>query len=534
MIHLLTVLGSIICAFLLSADARAQVDIFQKSRAVVAFEWSTQGPELRKSSIPRMKGAPQFHELYLQGLLLSQTPYKPELPYKSFIVEGDAQEIQVVMKNKKVQLYKGVTPAPAAKWPCRCEGEKPDWQFRKSYYQPSRQRPWVKVSSLGDYRGRPLSKVTFYPVKTQDVQTLEVLRSVDVEIRGARLWSWERATQGPAERSSYLLVTPAKFKKALSVFAEQKTRDGHEVLWLDYKDQTPEHLTQQIRGLYEKNAFDFAVIAGHNQDVPTHLVRTSADPQTPTDRLYFSMGPQGDLIPDVFYARLVAQDAQGMGDLVEKVLRSQHSNGRSVAFEGMGLASDEGMNPSDEEYIQQMLAPLERELGWNTRSYFQRRRSDGPEAIREGFAQGARWLNYIGHGVGPAWTSIAGGEFNLEDVAQIQAHDVLPVVIDVACQNGRMSLDGRLGVHLMNHHDSQKGAGAQAYYGGNVDISWHPPAVMAVGIGKARAHEDFIHLGQVLWAGQMHLLETYEDLPAAAENLNWYHLQGDPGAPLPR
>ena len=85
----------------------------------------------------------------------------------------------------------------------------------------------------------------------------------------------------------------------------------------------------------------------------------------------------------------------------------------------------------------------------------------------------------------------------------------------------------------MNHHDRGVMAGARAYYGGNVDISWHPPAVMAVGIGKARAQADYKYLGQVLLAGQLYLLETYEDLPAAIENLTWYHLQGDPSLLMP-
>jgi len=70
--------------------------------------------------------------------------------------------------------------------------------------------------------------------------------------------------------------------------------------------------------------------------------------------------------------------------------------------------------------------------------------------------------------------------------------------------------------------------GAVAYYGGSVDISWDPPAIMAIGINKAVSENNQRRLADVIFEGQSYLLENMDDIDSALENLVWYHLQGDP------
>lgn len=533
MIFDLKILGPLV-AIMLSGQAFSAVQLKQLNQAAISLAWKSKAPEIRPAQAPKISGAPSLDRLFVEGLSLSQTPFHPSLPYKSFIVKGKAESLKISIREKKIGLLKEVTPAPAPKWPCRCDDQAPEWSFNKLSYQHPRVRSWVQVSSLGDYKGAPLSRVTFYPAKLKDVRTVEFLKSARIEIQGAQLWKFPHSLERSNTAKRFLIISPEKFRSPMQKFAKAKIEAGFDVLWIDYQNQGAKNLEQEIQNLYSQKPIDFAVIAGAHSEVPGRKVFTSADPETLTDRKYFSMGGSGDYIPDVFYSRLVAKDSKGMSKLVNKVLESNNSNPGALKNEAMGLASDEGLNPSDEEYIHKMIGPLENKLGWRAQYYLQRRRRDNPDSVIQGFARGSHWLNYIGHGVGPAWTSVSGREFNLEDVKKIPAHEALPVVIDVACQNGSLGHDDRLGVHLMNHFEGEFPAGSKAYYGGNVDISWHPPAVMAVGIGQARASGEFQHLGEVLWAGQVHLLRTYEDLPAALENLSWYHLQGDPALRMPQ
>jgi hypothetical protein len=80
--------------------------------------------------------------------------------------------------------------------------------------------------------------------------------------------------------------------------------------------------------------------------------------------------------------------------------------------------------------------------------------------------------------------------------------------------------------------DSASAFGAVAYYGGSVNISWHPPAIMARGIAFEQLDKKFHHLGEALLAGQMYLAANWNNQEQVIDNFEWYHLQGDPGLNL--
>ncbi|MFZ8934699.1 MAG: C25 family cysteine peptidase, partial [Bacteriovoracaceae bacterium] len=141
-------------------------------------------------------------------------------------------------------------------------------------------------------------------------------------------------------------------------------------------------------------------------------------------------------------------------------------------------------------------------------------------------------VNYIGHGSGNSWISINRGEFHSDNVKSLKSNIVKPIVIDVSCQNGRFNYEGRLGERFMNETRFSKPIGAVAFYGGSVDISWHPPAVMAVKISELFAQKTIETLGDLLLQGQVELLKSYSDGDMAKENLVWYHLLGDPALRL--
>jgi hypothetical protein len=137
-------------------------------------------------------------------------------------------------------------------------------------------------------------------------------------------------------------------------------------------------------------------------------------------------------------------------------------------------------------------------------------------------------MNYIGHGSGDSWSSINGGEYFSSHVKSLKANIVKPIIIDVACQNGRFNNAQKLGETFMNARNRGKPVGAVAYFGGSVDISWDPPAIMAMKIGSDLAEQKVAELYALILQGQLHLLKEYSDPEGAKENLLWYHLLGDP------
>ena len=123
-----------------------------------------------------------------------------------------------------------------------------------------------------------------------------------------------------------------------------------------------------------------------------------------------------------------------------------------------------------------------------------------PENINNILNKGAIWLNYIGHGEGSTSPSLHSRSYHSNDVKTIDGKGkVKPVIIDVACQNGRFSFDNRLGERFLNETKGKDSLiGAVAYYGGSVDISWHPPAKMAVIINQILAKGKSSYLGKLL------------------------------------
>ena len=64
--------------------------------------------------------------------------------------------------------------------------------------------------------------------------------------------------------------------------------------------------------------------------------------------------------------------------------------------------------------------------------------------------------------------------------------------------------------------------------GGTVNISWHPPALMARGMAFEHAAKNFQHLGEAILAGQLYLTANWNNQSDVVDNYEWYSLQGDP------
>ena len=92
---------------------------------------------------------------------------------------------------------------------------------------------------------------------------------------------------------------------------------------------------------------------------------------------------------------------------------------------------------------------------------------------------GVDFFNYIGHGSGFSWPSFA-KEVAVSELERWEPSSINPIVIDVACQNGKFNGRGYIGEKMISGHQRfDFKNGAVAYIGGSVDISWDPPAIFA-------------------------------------------------------
>lgn len=452
------------------------------------------------------------------------TPGAPVGEQVAIIVEGRAQDLRLEMRQHT--LIEGALQSELDRvplYPCRC----PEFGQGPTVATALVDLKGIEVQELGDFRSKVLTKILIRSVSLKD-NVVQSFKSRTFRLSrqdGRRVKTFKSSEIKLPD--SLLLVTPERWISAVEELAQLERAQGTQVQVQTLEELGPTFwdLKRSLKVQYEKHQFGHILFVGDEERFPTELVQTSTDFQTPSDLQYFLMGAPNDRLPDVMGARLAVKDVSQIEIYTQK-LRDYYN--QAAPKHAVMIASNEGSAPSDVEYIRQMAAPLAQTLGLSISEVLQADQTTSPEYLVLKLEAGAAWLNYIGHGSGYSWSSINGAEFDLGHVQTLTASATPFIAIDVACQNGRFKDDGRLGMEFIFHQDGSLSSGAVAFYGGSVDISWHPPAVMAVAINQGVAQNPQASLGEHLLRGQFELIENYDDLEGALENLVWYHLQGVP------
>lgn len=502
---------------------------WQQNQSGGELHWSLDEFQFRsfKQPLSPLQGS-LFRDISLAKTELTKAAGQPQVPFHSFLVAGEIEEVD--FKLGQAEIYEGIQASPAPTMPCRCSRDQIKWEVKKPSLLHTR---GYEIHSLGDFRGIKLSRVIVTPFLTT-VKGLVAHRSVHLKLKGAKKINDFQALWEDTQTGRHLIIARENYFETMGALIERREAQGIEVLTLEYTGQNFYQLKSQIAELYQSTPFDFALVIGDEEAIPSEYVRTAADPSTPSDLKYFTMGGEFDQLPDVAYGRMVVENPEQLARQIQKIIayEDQAYGDQSGLGQAISIASNEGANPTDFDYARQMMTPFQDQLGLQAKYFFQGEPRATASDILSAFTSGAHWLNYIGHGVGDSWPSITGEALTIDRFDELGSEGVRPIVIDVACQNGRLSFDRRIGVSLMNQFDQDGPTGAVAYYGGSVDITWHPPAVMAVRINEVVAQRRVRTIGEALFLGQLKLVETYDDLPSALENLVWYHLQGDPAMEL--
>lgn len=527
-----------IILILIAANAMAQ------SQAVTRQTGMVGGAEVTKLTfnLPSMSARPVgggLSEVQVPGVSMMSYPGVPKLPFYSFIVAAHLSNISVQYALGTAQdLRVGrLAPCPAEK--LRCGGVQLPAVDRVADYAKY-QAPY-KIDYLGDFRGTPLHRVTLFPHNYDLASGKLSLYSkaqyvVQVKNGTSNYLAAYRAARSRGNYD-YLVITPPEFKEALQPWVDLKSKSENmrfKVIQTPGRLQTPENIRQLIHGEYKANGFMYALIVGSQAIVPNFKMKTTSTPSTPTDLPYYTMGGENDFIPDVLAGRMVASTAADVTSQLKKWMAYEQGQGQPSQgwMQGIGIASSEGANPSDEEYVRNIEKVMNTKLGTKFVHLAERDPNSNPQVLNAAFNSGAMWAIYMGHGSGSSWPSLY-TEYSTADIKKMtNAASVKPVWIDVACQNGILGA-GAGGERFSNQVDTQGAPiGTTAYYGGSVNISWHPPAILATGITTRMVEEQRPVLGSVIQMGQAYLAEKITDINEIRSNQIWYHLQGDPSLKL--
>lgn len=464
-----------------------------------------------------------FSQIEVAGYELSKKIGAPELPVKSLLVAGQPHQIKVDVQTLKNFRQAALKPQPVQEQLCRCAND----QKRTFKYDPAAYRqtsPSFEMEYLGMFRGQPITRIDVAMAQYQPA-TNSVTFFSDVRVSyNAK----EFSLQGDSY-TDYLIVVPSQLVAGVQSFAAWKESQGYKVTVEEI--QTPQLTLQGIATViaqnYKNNGTDFVLLIGDEDTLPMFKVSTSGG-TTPSDLKYFTLDGGADLIPDVFAGRIPATSASEVEIHLAKAIQFEKTGTKDASGvrHVIGIASNEGSSPSDDEYVTSIEDKLKDVYGYESSHYYQNDKKSIPTELNTSINAGAAWLFYMGHGSGYSWPSMY-RDYHVTEISKLDnSDDIQPIIIDVACMNGRL-LPGYLGTSFTDT-TSSNAHGATAYYGGTVNISWHPPAVMARGIAFEHAAKNFKHLGEALLAGQLYLAANWNYKQDVEDNLEWYHLQGDP------
>ncbi len=335
------------------------------------------------------------------------------------------------------------------------------------------------------------------------------------------------------EAESMLLFVEDALESSIQPFIDWKNSKGIKVykLLMSSVGSTTTAIQNAIDNAYDTYVPkpSYVLFVGHTTGIPPNY-RSTAYGSAASDYPYTLM--DGDNYPDILIGRILAKNTGHVDIQVSKIVNYEQNPFTGTAGEfyskAFGIASNEGSNPSDEDYINGIATYLLNGTYTYHDYFFQGDGNATAANISAAINDGRTWATYIGHGSGTSWGSV-NTTFSNTQVHALSNGFKLPVLIDVACMNGQFDdISECFGEAWMWAGTPEAPKGAVGYYGGSVSVSWDPPAIMATGIAKHHFEDPVYSFGGSCLAGQMYLVAEDGWNSSTEDNFEWYNLFGDP------
>lgn len=526
---------------------------------------SNSGPasvELRLSlgDVTRTRANDGFDVVNAPGLVPMDAAGLPDVPVTGSLIAVPNGFTPVVLSVHEAQTeLAGSIVAPAQKkFRCATPGRE-TFEFDAALYDSEEIFParGVEIEEVGILAGVKLARIALHPIrvdfarKATLVSTKMVVRvgfkangeartpvTVSKEIYGllrgatANVAFLNRDVQMATGAETLVIVTGDAYKTTIEPLVKWKKATGLKVDVFTLteaggtKEKVKEHLQKYYDAAAKKPAYFLFV--GNKDTMPAFNEPTGSG-QAASDIRYAQLAGN-DAIPDVLYGRILGDNAAEVTLHIDRLLAyEQHPDKGATWYpQGMTIASNEGSNPSDKEYGDQVQAALKAHTYKTMDTFLQGDSTATSSNISKALDEGRTWIAYFGHGSGTSWGSTT-DSFSNETIGTLTNGGKLPAIIDVACQNASwVKIKTCFGKKWVTHTAAGKPAGAVAFYGGSVNISWHPPAVMSVGVAKAHFEKPVHTIGGSVLGGQLYLIEKMGSGASSIDNLKWYNLFGDP------
>lgn len=535
-----------------------------------------------------------FSQIVMDDYYPSTTVGKPQLPVMSQLLEipvcsdvvatvKDAQYVEV--DASEIGINYPVFPAQPA-YPKSYSGTREFVKDAQTYSQNAfYAEPLVRVEKAGTMRDITLANIYVCPVAYNPVTGMvRVYRKVDVEVSfvdanlgatrslKARYGSpmFTIASQSVINPMSetrdefngapirYLIIAHSMFRNDynLLAFAEWKKRIGYKVD-IVYTDDAnvgttttsiKNYIMSQYTGATAANpAPTYLLFVGDHAQVPAF---SSSEQNSHVTDLYYACWTSGDNIPDCYYGRFSAQNANQLAPQVSKSLMYEQYTmsdpsylGKAVLIAGTDNSwstthADGQINYIYNNYINTTTT------NHNYTTVYKHNYNCSSQAatIRSEIGAGCGWANYTAHGDVTEWYDPS---FTTSHVSSMSNQDKYGVMIGNCCLTGKFNQEC-FGEALLRAEKK----GAMAYIGASEVSYWNEDVYWSVGVrsnitanmnyqaSNLGCYDRIFHthnelynkwctsLGGFLTAGNLAVQSSSSDL----KKYYWeiYHIFGDP------
>jgi len=279
-----------------------------------------------------------------------------------------------------------------------------------------------------------------------------------------------------------------------------------------------------IRNIYNSSDLAFVLLVGDAAQIATPEIQVeyetgSADPT-------YALLEGNDHYPEILVGRFSAQKSSQVDTQVMRTRKYETLPATEQAWfkKGMGIGSDDGPGHHG-EYDYEHIALIRQDLLAAGYTGVDQIYDPGAKAasVTEGLNTGRGIVNYCGHGGVTGWVTTA---FSNSDVNALTNDNMLPLIFDVACNNGQF--DGYTcfaETWLRATHESEP-TGAAAIYASSVSQYWDPPMTAqdeATDLLTAGAYWSF---GGLCFAAACRMMDEYGQ--SGQEMFDTWHVFGDP------
>ena len=312
----------------------------------------------------------------------------------------------------------------------------------------------------------------------------------------------------------------------LDNFAHWKRQLGYQVKVVKISNvgQNYEQLKSYIQSEYDLNPLlAYVILVGDAEHVPYYKGTAGNAKNNEADPMY-GLVDGNDSYPDIIVGRISVKNMSDLRNILSKSINYEKNPSHGEWYRSaLGIASDEG-TPSDGDR-----ADLLKDVLLASDEYDQVESLYDPDVkashISEAINDGQSLINYIGHGYETAWVT---GFFKNRHIESLNNGAKLPVIISVACVNGRFSYPSSDSFAEKWLKVGQQGSpkGAVAIFASSTNQSWVPPTIGQLEISRLVASDAVYTVGSLMMSGSIAVLQ--DGSYSAKQTFQTWHIFGDP------